>query len=543
MYCAKCGTQNNDSNEYCVKCGFQLKQGLSKDNAYEQAEDLVRMGSGDDFEQPDDVNSKMKFIDSKIGMADETPVIYIVFYVVSMIAIVYGVFIFTKLPNTFKMFEFYNIAINSILGITIAILIFTVPVLLLVYVIRNLFANAYVYETGANFEGISSAAEIAYLLKKSKSRYIKDIRMSGTDDLIITGMQGEYILRINKGHLVFEKPSRGLFKYYSRLAEQNAIMNYIGTVYDSKAYKWSPEKIYTGYVGILRIYKAVLATAMVALVVFGGTYLYANLGDMYVSMVKTATPEGYPNITYGKAFDSFFDNPKWKSFTSDTGQKVVQFDGTRNDMDMTVQWVIDTDKEVFTLEYMSLDGESMPILVQAFVLAGIFESHNLDKNDILGYEKKSTKQFEIQSDEEPVEEQASESSIDEGTDNNRKYTLLNSDTNKMDISILIGQDLASVISEYGLTKIKNNSGYKNDDFSVWGDPISKVSLNSNVYSLLGLYIGMDGEEACTNVRDAGWGDGTGYGGSVLSKDPDTGALLAFSYNKEGVYTISFSSMD
>lgn len=53
----------------------------------------------------------------------------------------------------------------------------------------------------------------------------------------------------------------------------------------------------------------------------------ADSGDEHVVSVKNGYPEAYPEITFGEAFDSFFDSPTWKYFESEEGENVVEFTG------------------------------------------------------------------------------------------------------------------------------------------------------------------------------------------------------------------------
>lgn len=52
--------------------------------------------------------------------------------------------------------------------------------------------------------------------------------------------------------------------------------------------------------------------------------------DKYVTQVKTGTMYMEPNIQIGKAFDEFFANPKWRSYTEGKGKyqrHIVEFTG------------------------------------------------------------------------------------------------------------------------------------------------------------------------------------------------------------------------
>lgn len=95
---------------------------------------------------------------------------------------------------------------------------------------------------------------------------------------------------------------------------QNSTINSVGSVANNA--KPKPKKKRGLIIGIAAIIFVVILFA-----IMGG-------GDnKYVKLVKTGAPDGYPDITYGKAFDNFFTNPTWKYFESDKNEDVVEFSG------------------------------------------------------------------------------------------------------------------------------------------------------------------------------------------------------------------------
>ena len=67
--------------------------------------------------------------------------------------------------------------------------------------------------------------------------------------------------------------------------------------------------------------------------------------DMNVQMVRDGSLYMNPNVPVGKAFDQFFVNGKWKSFTSTNNEKIVEFTGDCTFADapatFNIQFVID----------------------------------------------------------------------------------------------------------------------------------------------------------------------------------------------------------
>ena len=73
-------------------------------------------------------------------------------------------------------------------------------------------------------------------------------------------------------------------------------------------------------------FRLVLLSSLV-LTVFLMAGCGGNNYDTNVRLVREGHLEAYPNIPVGKAFDQFFINDSWKSFTSTEKEKIVEFNG------------------------------------------------------------------------------------------------------------------------------------------------------------------------------------------------------------------------
>lgn len=107
-----------------------------------------------------------------------------------------------------------------------------------------------------------------------------------------------------------------------------------------------------------------------------GSYYVPTISP-YVSMVKDATNSNY-GITYGKAFNYFFSNPDWSSFTATTGEIVVEFEGkfTYDNSPATakIQFVLDLAGGTFSVYHLSINGVSQSKLVLATLINKVFET-------------------------------------------------------------------------------------------------------------------------------------------------------------------------
>ena len=90
--------------------------------------------------------------------------------------------------------------------------------------------------------------------------------------------------------------------------------------------------------------------------------------DLFISAVKNAVPEDYPDITIGEAYDNYFSSPAWRAFESagaaDGGiEYVVEFTGgciyEDAEAEALIQFTFDPELEGFQATFFSLDGEPM----------------------------------------------------------------------------------------------------------------------------------------------------------------------------------------
>lgn len=106
----------------------------------------------------------------------------------------------------------------------------------------------------------------------------------------------------------------------------------------------------------------------------------ANLSDAeneYVQMVKGGYREDNPDLTYETAFSAFFGTPRWKYFTGDDGQDVVEFTGDCIYRDVAVkariQFVVDEDNGTFEATYLAFNEVPQDAFTLAAVIGKAFE--------------------------------------------------------------------------------------------------------------------------------------------------------------------------
>ena len=114
--------------------------------------------------------------------------------------------------------------------------------------------------------------------------------------------------------------------------------------------------------------------------------------DATVSLVKNGHLNNYPANTVGEAFDSFFSNPQWKSFTADKGKQVVEFAGKcmcfEKEATVKMQFVVSDDK-TFEIEYLDVNDIPQSRLLMAALLSKVYEKAGVKKTEEINAKTKA----------------------------------------------------------------------------------------------------------------------------------------------------------
>ncbi len=121
---------------------------------------------------------------------------------------------------------------------------------------------------------------------------------------------------------------------------------------------------------------SVFASFMLITIIFAGC---AEKGDKNIQLVKNGSMDSNPNVPIGKAFDHFFSNGKWTSFTTKNNEEIVEFNGRClfldvEEVSVKIQFEI-LNKKRFSLVHMSIDGENLDATSRNIILSGILEDY------------------------------------------------------------------------------------------------------------------------------------------------------------------------
>jgi len=70
-----------------------------------------------------------------------------------------------------------------------------------------------------------------------------------------------------------------------------------------------------------------VAVAFAAVIIAVVVILNMGGGNRYINAVREGSFDAYPNITIGRAFERFYDNPSWSHFENSRGDNIVRFSG------------------------------------------------------------------------------------------------------------------------------------------------------------------------------------------------------------------------
>lgn len=113
---------------------------------------------------------------------------------------------------------------------------------------------------------------------------------------------------------------------------------------------------------------AILATVVLCVVGVGEAHIgkdQTSLMDEKVTYIREQPVadyemKSYGTKTYGEALDDYCTNTKWESFTAESGEQVVQFNGNAyykgSEKEVIIQFLITGDCESYELSYFAFDG-------------------------------------------------------------------------------------------------------------------------------------------------------------------------------------------
>lgn len=217
-------------------------------------------------------------------------------------------------PITFYGETFMEQNIYIILGISILVLI---PI----FVVEDeIICTYYLAKLAERYKyGIDIGCNTLIELREKLIDAIgQDVVIMDNHVLAVDGST-KYIFSIENGKVIAEYPdySKGHLKIFKlkKAISTSVIMDKIAAKYNPEFQIEEP----VTYAKAGRVFKRTAFVLVLYVLIVGSSlvWIVSNNSSKMIDLIKNSSPDEYPNYTYGKAFDTFFDETKWEFFTSD----------------------------------------------------------------------------------------------------------------------------------------------------------------------------------------------------------------------------------
>ena len=200
--------------------------------------------------------------------------------------------------------------------------------------------------------------------------------MDEDGNVCVVGKKGTHIFMVQDGLLTMDVVK---LNYKAGLEKQTiaaCLLKFLASDAPINAYRTETHNKW-----LSRVKMILAAIAMASGVVWVICVLDIQMGKNYIDMIiRKTSPEMYPDTTYEKAFDAFFDNARWKYFQSDKGQDVVEFQGDCEYYDDTVtvliQFLLNKDEKTYNIYTMAIDNQEQSLLMYSIMMEEVFESYD-----------------------------------------------------------------------------------------------------------------------------------------------------------------------
>lgn len=365
MYCSKCGKQISDESKFCINCGEPVHVSGADNAGTEQWEcnnsTVDTTSTLEDVEKRDSTQ-KLKGYVFKAGIA----------LIILIFALVMKNKIMEVLDGKERAINLINIPFVFCIFISIFVHVYAeivIPIVGRKSVIKIQELSQIFY--CESYQKLFSIASNCSCLR------IKKVAYDELGCVLIDGKLTRYTLVIEDGkvNIVCKKnnyrtatEAYTIMAYLLKQSNPNANINAIDI-----------EKENTRNANLYRY-------SIIGLVVsFAGFLIVTSIPtkDKYITFVTDAVQSDY-NVTYGEAFENYFDEEEWIYFDYE-GRDIVEFDGIKESEKYVVQFELFYDEGYFNLYTIEIDNEPQNELVQAIIMTAIFTNSDTTEsiNDVV----------------------------------------------------------------------------------------------------------------------------------------------------------------
>lgn len=365
MFCINCGKEIGEGIKFCPQCGVPVCTDADQGREEKIVPIQPMPGGKGDYETLEKMAEKAAK-SKKILNA-----------IAAVLMAVYAFFIVRGLWMNLNSVMEGRTDIKEYVLMVIAVILFTCAVmhivLTIVFPILQM-RKAVHAEEYLKYIQVNDKTALMRALGQMKCFIIKRVYMDEHGEVCVAGKKRKHTFIIQHGTLVMSSQKNDYKAVLERETIAVCLLKFL--VPEAPVNAYANEK---GNQWISRIKMLPAVTAIVCGVLFVIIVIVFGSKNKYIGMVKNGSPELYPNITYGEAFEAFFDNCEWKYFTSEDGKNVVEFHGScmyaGDRVTMLVQFVVNETDGSFEVWTAAIDGEEQSMLVYSVLLMSIFESY------------------------------------------------------------------------------------------------------------------------------------------------------------------------
>lgn len=369
MYCSNCGKELKDGEQFCPSCGMRADAAKTREEGANEWANLSGIEVREDFDEISCLAGKVRKGERRWNMIGK---VLAVLGLILMARV-----ILRDVPQIIDGEMGAGYLIAEIMGCVFAGCVLVAAFLDIVLP----FVDAKKSVLSDEYLKLISVSDNCALMKAAgemRCSAVKSAYMDENGNVRIQGKRCKHTFQKNEeGSLVLVSGKDNYKTVLEKEAIAGCLLKFLSPGAPVNAYE---NERYNARLSKMNRILAVIATISCTIMIFCAIQpgLMEGTGK-YVRMVREGHPAAYPDISYGDAFDDFFENENWKYFQSDDGRDVVEFRGNcfadGETKDIIMQFLLSVDDGTFDLHAVSIDGEPQAELVNGMFVLAIFERY------------------------------------------------------------------------------------------------------------------------------------------------------------------------
>ena len=383
MFCSNCGNKIEDDARFCPDCGAAVNKSVVDDRGKTLGfRNALRNGQGDGIFVDRNFDMLAQSVEKGHGAGKIIKAVWIAFI---------AVWAWIGVKGLYRDIQYIAEGKNSGFVILMNISVWILGACMVVYLFWDLalpFVAGIKEGNADSYLGLIHVTDKSVLLntlKEMNCPVVKDVYVDGGGNVCVQGKKGKHTFLVENDK-VSMVPIENQFKYKLKMEKEVISVSLIKFLAPDAPI--DARSIYEKDSKMQKINMILLIVTIISGVIF----LYLNIinpelveaNQKYIKIVKNASPQAYPNITYGKAFDTFFGNPEWQYFKSTDNHDVVEFHGSclygEEETEIAIQFLVSYEEQSGEVYAITLDGDEQPEILQTLLLLKVFEDYGNEED-------------------------------------------------------------------------------------------------------------------------------------------------------------------